>query len=145
MDRWLARVQADHRKVPLARKIIQDKPDTVAPAAPTDTVRELPSAACDQTVTSYGTPRQGADGPLAEDVMKCQLKPMRRDDYPVTLHGRAVGSGSSRGSPAVSATTAKPGVTSAARSAWLTYQDKRGRVIYGGKPMGRPPVSHRVR
>src|SRR3954468_9591376 len=31
MDRWLARVHADGRKVPLARKIVQDRPGTVAP------------------------------------------------------------------------------------------------------------------
>ena len=28
IDRWLARVDADRRKIPLARKIIQDKPDS---------------------------------------------------------------------------------------------------------------------
>ena len=27
----------------------------------------------------------GAGGPLTDDVMKCQLKPLRRDDYPVTF------------------------------------------------------------
>ena len=48
---------------------------------------------CDQTVSSYGTPRQGADGPLTEDVMKCRLKPMRRDDYPVTSDAAGTWSG----------------------------------------------------
>jgi hypothetical protein len=28
---------------------------------------------------------------------------------------------------------------------WLTYQDSRGNVIYGGKPMGRAPVSREFR
>ncbi len=144
MDRWLARVQADHRKVPLARKIIQDRPDTVAPRCTDGHGGELPSEACDQTVTSYGTPRQGADGPLSEDVMKCQLKPMRRDDYPVTFTD-AQWQRLQQGFPGGVCDYTKPGVSQHGSTAWLTYQDKRGRVIYGGKPMGRPPVSHRIR
>ena len=85
VDRWLARVHADHRRVPLARKIIQDRPDTVAPRCTDGNGKDVPSSVCDQTVSAYGTPRQGGDGPLSEDVMKCRLKPMRREDYPVTF------------------------------------------------------------
>ena len=43
VDRWLARVHADHRRVPLARKIIQDKPDTVAPRCTDGSGKDLPS------------------------------------------------------------------------------------------------------
>jgi hypothetical protein len=39
----------------------------------------------------------------------------------------------------------KPGVSQRGAVAWLTYQDRRGRVIYGGRPMGPAPVSHRIR
>ena len=61
-------------------------PRTSAPAAPTAQGNE-------QSVGGLrpdgrrrtGRRGQGADGPLTEDVMKCQLKPMRRDDYPVTF------------------------------------------------------------
>jgi hypothetical protein len=143
MDRWLARVEADHRKVRLARKIIQDKPDTVAPRCTDGQGHEVPSEVCDQTVASYGTPRQGADGPLAEDVMKCQLKPMRRDDYPVTFSDDQW-KRLQQAFPGGVCDYSKPGVSQHGATAWLTYQDKRGRVIYGGKPMGRPPVSHRI-
>jgi len=38
----------------------------------------------------------------------------------------------------------KPGVSQHGAVAWLTYQDTRGRVIYGGSPLGAAPVSHRV-
>ena len=124
MDRWLARVHADHRKVPLARKIIQDKPGTVAPRCTDGHGGELPSEACDQTVTSYGTPRQGADGPLSEDVMKCQLKPMRRDDYPVTFTD-AQWPRLQQAFPGGVCDYTKPGVSQHGATAWLTYQDKR--------------------
>jgi hypothetical protein len=144
MDRWLARVHADHRRVPLARKIIQDRPGTVAPRCTDGQGHESPSEVCDQTVSSYGTPRQGADGPLTEDVMKCRLKPMRRDDYPVTFSD-AQWERLEQAFPAGVCDYAKPGVSQHGAVPWLTYQDRRGRVIYGGKRLGRAPVSHRIR
>jgi hypothetical protein len=144
MDRWLARVNADHRKLPLARKIIEDRPDNVAPRCTDGQGHELVATVCDETVTAYGTPRQGADGPLAEDVMKCQLKPMRREEYPVTFTDdqwrRLQGA-----FPGGVCDYSKPGVDQHGAIAWLTYQDAKGHVIYGGKPMGPAPVSHRIR
>jgi hypothetical protein len=143
MDRWLARVHADRRKIPLARKIIQDKPDSVAPRCTDGHGKELPSTTCDETVAAYGTPRQGADGPLTEDVMKCRLKPLRREDYTVTFTDEQW-SRLQQAFPGGVCDYNKPGIDQRGAIPWLTYQDKRGRVIYGGKPMGRPPVSHRA-
>src|SRR5829696_5534502 len=78
IDRWLTRVQADHRKVPLARKIIDTKSGVVAPGCTDGNGHDVAAAVCDQTVQAYGTPRLGADEPMTDDVMKCQLKPLRR-------------------------------------------------------------------
>jgi hypothetical protein len=39
----------------------------------------------------------------------------------------------------------KPGFDQQPTIPWLTYQDSTGHVIYGGKPMPRPPVSHEFR
>src|SRR4051794_15696801 len=144
VDRWLARVDADKRKVALARKIIEDKPGTVAPRCTDGQGHEVSPEVCDQTVASYGTPRQGADGPLTEDIMKCQLKPLRHDDYPVVFTPDQW-SKLQKAFPGGVCDYSKPGVSQHGAVSWLTYQDKRGRVIYGGKPMGRAPVSHRVR
>ena len=35
----------------------------------------------------------------------------------------------------------KPGVSQHGATAWLTYQDAKGRAIYGGRPLGPAPVS----
>ncbi|MEA2438951.1 MAG: hypothetical protein QOH76_375, partial [Thermoleophilaceae bacterium] len=131
VDRWLKRVAADHRKVPLARKIIQDKPGTVAPRCTNGHGTELPSEVCDATVAAYGTPRLGADEPMTDDVMKCQLKPLRRDDYPVTFTD-AQWKQLQQAFPGGVCDYGKPGVSQHGAVAWLTYQDKRGHVIYGG-------------
>jgi hypothetical protein len=39
----------------------------------------------------------------------------------------------------------KPGVSQHGAVSWLTYQTRRGGVIYGGKPLGRAPRSRRIR
>jgi hypothetical protein len=143
MDDWLARVHADKRKIPLARKIVQNKPDTVAERCTDGEGREVPAETCDQTVQAYGTPRQAADGPATEDVMKCQLKPMRRDGYPVEFSDEQW-SRLQQAYPEGVCDYSKRGVSQRGAVKWLTYQDRRGEVIYGGKPMGRPPASHRI-
>jgi hypothetical protein len=143
MDHWLARVHADHRDVPLSQKIIEDKPGSVVPRCTDGSGTEVPATVCDETVTSFGTPRQGADGPINEDVMKCQLKPLRRDDYNVTFTDEQWAE-LQQAFPDGVCDYNKPGVDQHGAIPWLTYQDKHGNVIYGGKPMGKPPRSHSV-
>jgi hypothetical protein len=143
LDDWLARVHSDHRDLALSRKIIQDKPDTVAPRCTDGHGTELPSEVCDQTVAAYGTPRQGADGPLSEDVMKCHLKPMRRDDYPATFTDEQWAELQAAFPDGV-CDYSRRGISQRGAISWLTYQDAHGDVIYGGKPMGPPPTSQPI-
>lgn len=83
MDRWLAAIEADTTSADIAVKIVNNKPADVkdgcfATASPTDAdlATELPLAdpACPLRPTL--SPRQVAGGPTAEDVYKCQLKPL---------------------------------------------------------------------
>ena len=118
MDRWLARVDADRRKVPLAQKIIQDKPEHASPpAAPTARAPTCPSEVCDQTVSAYGTPRIGADGPMTDDVHEVPAQAAARATTTRSTftdeQWAAAPAGRSR---AASATTASRASTSAARS-----------------------------
>ena len=53
MDRWLARVHADRRDIPLSRKIILDKPDIVAARCTNGAGVDQPAEVCDQAVASY--------------------------------------------------------------------------------------------
>ncbi len=144
-DKWLARVDADHRKgVPLARKIIEDKPPSVTDRCTNGAGTALPESACDKTVVAYGTPRLEAGEPMTDDVMKCQLKPLQRSDYPVSFTD-AQWSLLEQAFPTGVCDYSKPGVSQHGAVAWLTYQDARGRVIYGGRPLGPAPVSHPIR
>src|SRR4051794_34116928 len=84
-DKWVARFESDTRKVPLAQKIREDKPGDVSDRCTNGNGLTPPAEVCDETVAKYGPPRIAADGPLADDTLDCQLKPLRKDDYNVTF------------------------------------------------------------
>ncbi|MGH2806016.1 MAG: DUF6351 family protein, partial [Actinomycetota bacterium] len=140
VDRWLARVDADDRDVPLAQKIIEDKPSDVADRCTDGAGTEMLSWVCDQTVASYGTPRFAADEPLTDDVLKCQLMPLRKGDYPVEFT-KEQWKRLNKAFPTGVCNYGKPGVHQHGAVPWLTYQDANGDVIYGGRPLGPPPNS----
>ena len=144
MDTWLSRVDADHSGANLSVKIIRDKPSALAERCTNGAGVDLESWVCDQTVAPYGTPRFGADEPLTDDILKCQLKPLRRDDYPVSFtdpQWRAL----QTAFPDGVCNYGEPGVDQMTTATWLTYQSPSGAVLYGGQPLGAPPVSTTTR
>lgn len=93
MDKWMANLKADTSTATIERKIVSAKPaeafdfcylssDTTLSTKVTD------KAACDadQFLKPRASPRQVAGGPLSENILKCQLKPLDGADYaPSTL------------------------------------------------------------
>ncbi|HVF52585.1 MAG TPA: DUF6351 family protein [Actinomycetota bacterium] len=141
LDEWLARVDADERGVPLAQKIIEDKPSDLGDRCTDGGGVDIPAWVCDVTVQSYGTPRFAADMPFTDDVLKCRLKPLNKEDYPVEFTD-AQWERLEAAFPTGVCNYGKPGLYQHGAVEWLTYQDARGRVIYGGRPLGAPPRSH---
>jgi len=140
MDKWLARVDADHSALPLPRKIIQDKPSFLADRCTDGAGTDIESWVCNETVAAFGTPRFGADEPTTDDVLKCQLKPLNRSDYSVSFTD-AQWAALKKAFPTGVCNYGKPGVDQGPTTPWLTYQDASGKVVYGGKPLGAPPRS----
>lgn len=141
MDGWLARVHADQRNVPLSEKIVQDKPASVTDRCTDGTGTDVSQAECDAVVQPYGTPRFVAGEPHTDDVLDCQLKPLNRADYlPVTFTD-AQWQELQQAFPNGVCDYSKPGVGQGPTSTWMTYQDPRGNVIYGGRPLGAAPAS----
>jgi hypothetical protein len=140
LDKWLDRVDRDQSGRPLAKKIIADKPSDIGERCTDGTGVSVPGEVCDETVAAYASPRIAAGGPLADDVMQCQLKPLRRDDYNVTFTDAQWASLKTVFAKGV-CDYSKPGVAQRGATGWLTYQDARGRVVYGGQPLGPPPTS----
>ena len=139
-QRLMARISADRRSVPLAQKVREDKPGTLADRCTDGFGHDIPSEVCDETVAAYGTPRFAAGEPKTDDVLKCQLKALVRDDYPVTFTD-AQWAALKKTFPTGVCDYGKAGVSQRGAAPWLTYQDPAGHVVYGGRPLGPAPVS----
>ena len=135
MDRWLAAVERDKRRIPLARKIIQDKPASVKERCTNGAGGEQPASACDAAVQSYSSVRIEAGMNRADDTMKCVLKPLRRADYPASLTD-AQFARLRAALPQGVCDYGKPGVDRTPTVPWLSYAGGPG-----GKSLGDPDTS----
>ena len=135
MDRWLAAVEADGRRIPLAQKIREDKPASVADRCTNGAGGELPKEECDAVVQSYSSARIEAGMPLTDDTMKCDRKPMQRSDYPVQFSD-AQWAELQKAFPDGVCDYSKPGISRVRTVPWLTYKGGPG-----GRPLGKAPES----
>jgi len=140
LDKWLDRVSKDHSGRTLAQKIIADKPGDIGERCTDGAGQSVPSEVCDETVAAYASPRIAAGGPMTDDVMQCATKQLRRDDFNVAFTD-AQWSGLKKAFSTGVCDYSRPGVGQKGATAWLTYQDARGKVVYGGTPLGAAPVS----
>jgi hypothetical protein len=138
MDQWLAAVEKDGRGVPLAQKLIEDRPADVADHC-SDGLgvgADIPSDVCDQVVQIYDSPRIEAGMPFTDDVMKCQLKPLAAADYLPARFTDDEWAALHKAFPNGVCDYARPGVDVAKTVPWLTYEGGPG-----GRPLGDPPAS----
>jgi hypothetical protein len=135
MDRWLAAVEADRSNAPRSVKILRHKPADAVDACFVDGVKVTDPDTCRATFPFAGDPRIAAGAPLANNVLKCQLKPLDPRDYHTTFtpeqwtrlrHAFPHGVCDYR----------KPGADQVPSVPWLTYQNGPG-----GRPLGPAPVS----
>jgi uncharacterized tannase-like protein DUF6351 len=89
MDKWLTALRADTGSTALQQKIVADKPVDAVDFCylSFDTgfqfkVTNLALCDLDPGLKTHSSPRQIAGGPVAEDILKCQLKPFIPADYP---------------------------------------------------------------
>jgi hypothetical protein len=141
VDQWLGVVEKDPRDLPLAQKIIQDKPASVQDRCTDGNGQALPSTECDAVVQPYSDPRLESGMPMTNDTIKCGLKPLVRSDYlPVTFTD-GQWQELVKAFPQGVCDYARPGVDRVPTQTWQTYQDANGNVVYGGRSLGAPPVS----
>jgi hypothetical protein len=141
MTRWLDAVQADRSNKPLPAKVIADKPSDIRDQCYDGNGNVVHDGICGTAVVPvYGTPRTVAGEPITTDQNQCRLKPLRRSDYIVSFSD-AQWATLQKAFPTGVCDYSKPGVDQSPVIPWLTYADRRGHVIYGGKPLGPPPRS----
>src|SRR3989441_742700 len=85
MNKWLAAIEADTSPLSLATKVVKDKPAEAHDLCTDGAGNELPSASCPILFPYYAEPRMVAGEPFTGDVLKCQLKPIDRNDYATAL------------------------------------------------------------
>jgi hypothetical protein len=147
MDKWLAAVEKDKATGSVAQKVARDKPADMTDRCYDGTGSKVSDNLCgDAVVPIYGTPRTVAGDALTTDTNKCQLKPLNRSDnygpIPFTDDQWAALQQLFAGGVC---DYSKRGVDQQATIPWLTYQNAAGKVVYGGKPLGAAPRSHRLR
>jgi hypothetical protein len=141
MNRWLSSVTADQSDRPLPQKIIADKPAGITDECSDGVGTKLTSSLCSPLVVPvYGTPRTVAGEAITTDQNKCTLVPLNRASYKVTFTD-SQWSALQQVFPNGVCDYSEPGVSQQPTIPWLTYQNAKGKVIYGGKPLGLPPVS----
>jgi hypothetical protein len=91
---WVEAVNADNSDLSARDKVIRDKPAAAVDGcfnssnqfiAEPQTFGRLPNSQCNTLFPSYAFPRYIAGGPLAANIMKCQLKPIDMNDYSVSF------------------------------------------------------------
>ena len=152
IDRWLAAVEKDDRDIPLARKIVDDRPADIGDrCSAVDGVEAIAVpgigqvCALDAVQTKYGTPRTVAGESIATDTNKCTLRPLTRSDYYPVEFSDPQWAQLQGAFPTGVCDYSERGVDQRGAIGWLTYQDANGDVIYGGKPLGKAPRSKRIR
>ena len=151
MDRWLANVESDKRRIPLERKVAEGRPaDIKDRCSQIDGVEQVnvpgvgPVCQLDALQTKYGTPVTVAGESIATDTNRCQLKPLRQSDYYPITFTEEQWQQLEKAFPTGVCDWSKPGVEQQGAVPWRTYQDLGGDVVYGGKPMGAAPRSRAI-
>jgi hypothetical protein len=89
MDKWLTALHTDTSDKPFAQRVLDDKPQEAFDFCylSIDTGFQFKmsnTALCDLDpgLATHSSPRQVAGGPVTEDILKCQLKPIDHADFP---------------------------------------------------------------
>ncbi len=146
MDSWLAAVERDKRSVPLARKIVEDRPGDV-----TDRCQHVPGIELAGTPaepvcqlgpaqTRLSSPREMAGDDRLNDRVACRLRPLVKGDLGVQAalmtddqweRLQAV-------FPDGVCDYTRPGQGQGAAETWLTYGTAT-KPVYGGRNLPAPP------
>ena len=137
MDQWLANIEADTSNDPREVKVVRNKPAGAVDSCYIGTEKVTDQSKCRVLFPYFGTTRIAAGGPMANDVMKCELKPLNRLDYlPVTFtdeQWRRL----QTAFPTGVCDFNRPPVNDRPSAEWVTFMDGLG----VGRPLGPPPVA----
>jgi len=137
MDQWLANIEADTSNDPREVKVVRNKPAGAVDSCYIGTEKVTDQSKCRPLFPYFGTTRIAAGGPLANDVMRCELTPLNRLDYlPVTFTDEQWAR-LQAAFPTGVCDFNRPPVNGQLSAEWVTFMDGLGI----GRPLGPPPVA----
>src|SRR5467141_1737139 len=149
MDTWLSNLTVSARKATLndvrtQAQVIAAKPATAfdlcyltGDTTFSNPVTDMAACDADPRLMKHASPRQVAGGPLAENVLKCQLKPLNSVDYAPLVFSSAQLARLQATFPDGVCDWSEKGVGQRRAASPLTFADGPG-----GKRFPPPPVSH---
>ncbi len=138
MNEWLSKIEADNTKVALEQKVIKDRPALAVDTCFEGTV-STEAAKCDAVYHTFTDTRVAAGEPTSSDIMKCQLKPLKRADY-MAAFSDAQWATLQATFPGGVCDYSRPGVDQVTPESWQTFANGPG-----GRPLGPMPVSIQAR
>jgi hypothetical protein len=91
---WVESTSTDSSALSAREKVLRHRPESAVDGcwsgpmefiAEPQTFDRSAGTKCNQLFPSYAFPRYIAGGPLAADIIKCQLKPVDRNDYQIEM------------------------------------------------------------
>lgn len=136
IDRWLAAIEADRSSARLATKVVRNKPADAVESCWINGEQVIEKARCAAAFPNFGDPHLGAGAALEDDILKCQLKPLRGSDYAVSFTD-AQWTRLQATFPAGVCDWSKPSVGFTRNVSWLSFSKGPG-----GRALGPAPVSN---
>jgi hypothetical protein len=134
MDGWLSAVEADDGPGSKREKLLRNKPADLVDTCWISGQPVTDQSACDVVYPYLREPRTAAGDAVTTYVMKCQLKPLERADYPGVAFTQAQWAALQSTFPGGVCDYTKPGVGFQPNVAWLSYAKGAG-----GEPLGAAP------
>lgn len=136
MDQWLSAIEGDDTAGSSLEKLARNRPAGLVDTCWISGQPVTDQSACDVVYPILGEPRTAAGDSTTGYVMKCQLKPMVREDYPGVSFTDAQWMALQGAFPSGVCDFSKPAVGFQPNVPWLTYANGPG-----GVPLGTAPAS----
>jgi hypothetical protein len=137
VDEWLTAVESDVSGSAVLGEARAERPVTVQDRCTDGAGHDYDNQdVCNAVVDSYSTPRIEAGMPFTDDVLKCQLTPMRRSDYYPVRFTDAQWQTLKSVFPTGVCDYTRAGVGQQKTIPWMSYA-----AGPGGRPLGPPPTS----
>lgn len=138
MDTWLAAIEADTAPGTKSEKVVRNKPADLVNACWIAGQQVTDQSVCDVAYPYFREPRTVAGDSATTYVMKCQLKPISRSDYPGIEFSDAQWATLQIAFPDGVCDFAKPGVGFQPNVPWLTYAGGPGGESLPSAPESKP-------